>query len=106
MAHNLNYNERTQQHSLMSVKEKAWHGLGQVIDQYPTSAEAIEYAGLNFEVLKRPNIHPLPSGVNIISDNSYFTFRTDTEAVLGDKIGRDYVLISLLHPSASFVRIP
>jgi len=93
MAHNLNYNEQTQKHSFMSVKEKAWHGLGQVIAQYPTSSEAIQYAGLNFEVLKRPNIHPLPSGVNIISENSYFTFRTDTEAVLGDKIGRDYEVV-------------
>src|SRR6185437_452396 len=42
---------------------------------------------------KRPNIHPMPSGVNIISDNSYFTFRTDTEQVLGDKIGTDYEVV-------------
>jgi phage/plasmid-like protein (TIGR03299 family) len=93
MAHNLNYNEDTQKTSFMSVKEKAWHGLGQVIEQYPTSAEALIQAGLNFDVVKRPNIHPLPSGVNIISENSYFTFRTDTEAVLGDKIGRDYEVV-------------
>jgi phage/plasmid-like protein (TIGR03299 family) len=93
MAHDLNYNEQTGKHSFFSVKEKAWHGLGQIISDYPTSEEAIIHAGLNFEVLKRPNIHPLPSGVNIISDNSYFTFRTDTEAVLGDKVGGDYEVV-------------
>ncbi len=93
MAHDIHYNEQTQKHSFFSVKEKAWHSLGQVIQQYPTSAEALEYAGLNFEVMKRPNIHPLPSGVNIISDNSYFTFRTDTEAVLGSKLGCDYQVV-------------
>ena len=93
MAHDLNYNEQTQKVSFMSVKEKAWHNLGQVIDRYPTSAEAIMHAGLNYEVVKRSNVHPLPSGINIISDNSYFTFRTDTEAVLGDKIGKDYEVV-------------
>jgi hypothetical protein len=54
MAHNIHYNEGTQKHSFMSVKEKAWHGLGQIIEQYPTSAEALVQAGLNFEVLKKP----------------------------------------------------
>ncbi|MEO7214962.1 DUF932 domain-containing protein [Mucilaginibacter sp.] len=93
MAHDINYNEQTQKHSFFSVKEKAWHNLGQIIEQYPTSAEALEHAGLNFEVMKRPNIHQLPSGVNIVSDNSYFTFRTDNEAVLGDKIGSDYEVV-------------
>lgn len=93
MAHDIHYNDQTQKHSFFSVKEKAWHNLGQVIKQYPTSAEAIEHAGLNFVVMKRPNIHPLPSGNNIISDNSYFTFRTDTEAVLGDKLGKDYEVV-------------
>jgi phage/plasmid-like protein (TIGR03299 family) len=93
MAHDIHYNEQTQQHSFFSVKEKAWHGLGQIITQYPTSEQAIIHAGLNFEVVKRSNVHPLPGGVNIISDNSYFTFRTDTGAVLGDKLGRDYEVV-------------
>jgi phage/plasmid-like protein (TIGR03299 family) len=93
MAHDINYNAQTGKHSFFSVKEKAWHGLGQIISDYPTSEEAVLHAGLNFEVLKRPNIHALPSGNNIISDNSYFTFRTDTEAVLGDKVGRDYEVV-------------
>ncbi|MFC0318691.1 MULTISPECIES: hypothetical protein [Olivibacter] len=52
MAHNIFYNELTGQHSFFSVKEKAWHGLGQIIDGYPTSAEAIKHAGLDYEVVK------------------------------------------------------
>ncbi len=41
MAHNLNYNGQTEKHSFFSVKEKAWHNLGQIITDYPTSAKAI-----------------------------------------------------------------
>lgn len=93
MAHNLNYNEQTGRHSFMSVKQKAWHGLGQIITDYPTSSEAIQFAGLDFDVVKRPNIHQLPSGINMISENSFFTFRTDTEQVLGDKVGMDYQVV-------------
>src|SRR5690606_32553824 len=50
-------------------------------------------AGLDFRVMKHPNLHALPSGNTIISDNSFYTFRTDTEAILGDKIGRDYEVV-------------
>jgi len=75
------------------IKPKVWQVLGKTITKCQTSAEAIQEAGLDFEVLKRPNIHPLPSGNNVISDNSYFTFRTDTEAILGDKIGSDYEVV-------------
>lgn len=77
----------------MSVKQKAWHGLGQIISNYPTSSEAIQFAGLDFEVAKLPNLHQLPSGIEVISENSFFTFRTDTEQVLGDKVGIDYQVV-------------
>lgn len=52
MVHNLNYNEQTGKHSFFSVKEKAWHGLGQIVEGYPTSAEAIKHAGLDYTVEK------------------------------------------------------
>ncbi|WP_369434703.1 DUF932 domain-containing protein [Mucilaginibacter yixingensis] len=77
-----------------AVKPKVWQLLGKTITKCETSAEAMAEAGLDFEVLKRPNVHPLPSGMNVISENSYFTFRTDTEAVLGDKIGPDYEVVN------------
>jgi hypothetical protein len=47
MAHNLNFNNRTGKYSFFSVKEKAWHNLGQVVEEYPTSEEAIKFAGLD-----------------------------------------------------------
>lgn len=93
MAHHINYNEQTQKHSFFSVKEKAWHGLGQLVEDYPISAEALQFAGLDFEVCKSPNIHRLPSGEEIISDNSFFTFRTDTNEILGNKLGNDYQVV-------------
>lgn len=76
-----------------TIKPKVWQVLGKNITNCTNSAEAIQEAGLDFTVLKRPNIHPLPSGINMISENSYFTFRTDTEAILGDKVGSDYEVV-------------
>lgn len=49
MAHNINFNEQIGRHSFFSVQQKAWHGLGQIVEQYPTSEEAIIHAGLDYE---------------------------------------------------------
>jgi phage/plasmid-like protein (TIGR03299 family) len=103
MAHNINYNEQTEKHSFFSVKEKAWHGLGQIISDYPTSAEAIKYAGLNYAVEKRPlftydteNFTGNPDTDIIIPEievpNFFATVRTDTEQVLG-VVGKDYEIV-------------
>jgi len=93
MAHNLNFNEQTGNYSFFSVQQKAWHGLGQIVDDYPTSAEAIQFAGLDYEIAKRPNKHELPSGKSILSKSSFFTYRTDNENVLGSSVGKDYHII-------------
>ena len=103
MAHNLNYNEQTQKHSFFSVKEKAWHNLGQIITDYPTSAEAIIHAGLNYTVEKRPlftydteNNTGDPDTDIIIPEievpDFYATIRNDTEQVLG-VVGKDYEVV-------------
>lgn len=42
MGHNLNFNSETGNYSFFSVKEKAWHGLGQTVTDYPTIREAIQ----------------------------------------------------------------
>lgn len=47
MAHNLYYNEQKGEHSFFSVQQKAWHGLGKIVQGYPTTREAIEFAGLD-----------------------------------------------------------
>jgi phage/plasmid-like protein (TIGR03299 family) len=101
--HNLNYNEQTQKHSFFSVKEKAWHGLGQIISQYPTSAEALKFAGLDYVVDKRPlftfdteNQNGDPEADIIIPEvevpGFFATVRSDTEAVLG-VVGKDYEVV-------------
>jgi len=93
MAHKLNYNERTGNYSFFSVKEKAWHGLGQIVQEYPTSSEAIKFAGLDYEVAQEPNTHHFPSGKSIVSDKSFFTYRKDTDQVLGSHVGSDYHIV-------------
>jgi phage/plasmid-like protein (TIGR03299 family) len=101
MAHDINYNEQTGKHSFFSTKEKAWHNLGQIITEYPTSAEAIQFAGLDYEVEKRRLF--TPGSAEIILDNeiihntievpNYFsTVRTDNDAVLG-VVGKDYQIV-------------
>lgn len=102
MAHNINFNEQTGQHSFFSVKEKAWHGLGQIVQDYPTSAEAIQFAGLDYEVIKTElfthsrattddNGEITEGGILSVS-NFYATQRTDTKQVLG-VVGKDYEVV-------------
>ncbi|MBK0379366.1 DUF932 domain-containing protein [Mucilaginibacter segetis] len=103
MAHHLNYNDQKQQHAFFSVKEKAWHGLGQIVEDYPTSAEAIRYAGLDYTVEKRPlfsnslanDLSDLDNGIvfpKIDVPNFFATVRNDNNAVLG-VVGKDYEVI-------------
>jgi phage/plasmid-like protein (TIGR03299 family) len=104
MAHNLYYNERSKAHSFFTVKEKAWHGLGKVVEDHPTSAGAIKYAGLNYTVEKRPlftldntNFDLLNAFVDgiepqLLVPNYFATIRTDTEEILG-VVGKDYQIV-------------
>lgn len=93
MAHELDFNETLGRHAFYSVKEKPWHGLGYVADDYHTPIEVIQLAGLNYRVEKEPNRQHLPAGTIRESDTSFFTYRTDTEAVLGDQLGSDYTIV-------------
>ncbi len=123
MAHNINYNEQTGKHSFFSVKEKAWHSLGQIISDYPTSAEAIIHAGLNYEVEKRPlftydtvnNNQNINRNQNSSKQNSkteliipeievpgfYATIRSDTEQALG-VVGNDYEVVQNVNAFSFF----
>ncbi|QEM12444.1 DUF932 domain-containing protein [Mucilaginibacter rubeus] len=100
MAHNLFYNEQTGKTSFFSVKQKAWHGLGQIVADYPTSAEAIRFAGLDYTVEKRPlftNVleNDLTNGEDlgkIAVPNFYATVRNDNNSVLG-VVGKDYEVV-------------
>jgi phage/plasmid-like protein (TIGR03299 family) len=103
MSHNLNYNPNTNQHSFFSVKEKAWHNLGTIVNEYPNSREALVFAGLNYTVEKRPlftydnenHAANEETGIKIpeiIVPDYYATVRTDNEAVLG-VVGNDYEVV-------------
>ena len=91
MAHNIHLNEQTGKHSFFSVKEKAWHGLGQVVQDYPTSREAIKFAGLDYTVEKRKlfTLNSINEDPAIEVPDFFATVRTDTDNILGI-VGRDY----------------
>lgn len=101
MAHNLNYNEKTEKYSFFSTKEKAWHNLGTVVEHYPTSAEALRFAGLDYTVEKRP-LFTVDNGYlnkenefeysEIEVSNYFATLRNDTDQVLG-VVGKDYQIV-------------
>jgi phage/plasmid-like protein (TIGR03299 family) len=100
MAHHIYFNEETGRHSFFSVKEKPWHNLGQTVREYPTSAEAIAHAGLDFEVEKRRLFTPsspivtqdfITAGRLDIPDYCS-TVRTDNDTVLG-VVGKDYHIV-------------
>ncbi len=103
MAHNLNFNEETGKHSFFSVQQKAWHGLGQIVEGYPTSSEALKFAGLDYTVAKRKLFtfdneneaanEDLEIKIPEIEVPNYFaTIRTDNETVLG-VVGKDYEVV-------------
>jgi hypothetical protein len=98
MAHQIFLNEQTGKHSFFSVKEKAWHGLGQIVDQYPTSGEALQFAGLDYEVTKEDIFTANYDGDNQLVDHTkkiishFATMRKDTGAVLG-VVGKDYEIV-------------
>ena len=103
MGHNLNFNERTGKYSFFSVQEKAWHGLGQTVNEYPTSEEAIRHAGLDYEVIKSP-LYTNGTGIIETADtteirdkeikvpNYFANIRSDNNAVLG-VVGKDYHIV-------------
>ncbi|HRH61619.1 MAG TPA: DUF932 domain-containing protein, partial [Chitinophagaceae bacterium] len=98
MAHNLNYNQNTGKHSFFSVKEKAWHNLGTIVENHPTSAEAIQFAGLDYEVVKQ-NIYTTSYNAdgqamdftNRIKTH-FATMRPDTGEILGI-VGSKYEIV-------------
>lgn len=103
MAHNINFNQRTGRYSFFSVQQKAWHGLGQIVEDYPTSEEAIKFAGLDYEVVKSPlftkgsTLIETEDGLKLGSSDldvpDYFAnIRTDNNAVLG-VVGKDYHIV-------------
>ena len=40
--------------TMMYVREKPWHGLGKMVTEAPTSADALRFAGLDWHVSQQP----------------------------------------------------
>lgn len=82
--------------AFVSFAAPAWHGLGTVLNNALTTKDALEQGGLNYNVVKLPNIHMIPNGddfTEIISEDSFFTFRTDVNKILGSRLGKDYTVM-------------
>lgn len=76
--------------AFVSFAAPAWHGLGTVLNNPINTEDALNQGGLNYNVLKLPNIHCLPNGEELISEESFFTVRTDVNKILGSRLGKDY----------------
>lgn len=93
MAHKLNIIKG--EASFFTVREKAWHGLGKVVQDAPNSEEAIKLAGLNYTVEKAP-VYSLRGDTYAPIAGSYETYRTDNGVTLGTVKGR-YQILQNLH---------
>ena len=97
MAHNININ--LGKASFYSARELPWHNLGQVTKEAKTSKEAIELAGLDFEVNKRQLYYDITKNIERFGDDTlkpidrYATYRTDNSAYLGGIVSKDYQII-------------
>lgn len=92
MAHMINFNERKGTHSFATHSEKAWHGLGQVVDKAMTAAEAIELANLDYEVEKTPLICKIDDDTMPEFKDKFATYRKDTKVPLGI-VGSRYEIV-------------
>lgn len=87
MAHDLAKNEKTGKAAYMGI-EPAWHGLGTVLGKPATAAEALEIAGLDFEVIQAPATYQFGDTEKEIKDKK-INIRSDNGAYLGT-VGKIY----------------
>lgn len=82
--------EITEKDSMFAVGEKPWHGLGRVLENSPTPAEAIYFAGLAWRVALRPVTTTLADGGQpVIIPSHRSVLREDTGEILG-VVGEDF----------------
>lgn len=73
--------------SMMYVGEEPWHGLGTKLDRPATAAEAIDAAGLDYDVTTVPLVTADGEFGGMAVDGSFAAVRTDTREVFGT-VGR------------------
>ncbi len=79
----------------VSYKTKPWHGIGTITDKPMTIEEAKDLSNLNFEVAIAPNEHTIYDAdgnvvSRILSDGSFFSYRTDNNRIFGKRLGDKY----------------
>lgn len=74
--------------SCFVVREKAWHGLGKVLENAPTAEDAIKEAGLDWEVNSKPLFHQVEGIGDVQIDNYVANVRSTDNKVLGVVTGR------------------
>ena len=99
----IKFQRANRQIQFLFSRRKAWHGLGQILEGYPTSAEALKFAGLDYTVAKRKLFtfdneneaanEDIEIRIPEIEVSNYFaTIRTDNQTVLG-VVGKDYEVV-------------
>jgi phage/plasmid-like protein (TIGR03299 family) len=88
MAHEIEFNKKNQSYSFVSHSEKAWHGLGKIVQNAMTSKEVIENANLDYEVEKTTIHAKIGESLYQPYDEKFATYRKDTNEVLGLVGGR------------------
>ena len=74
--------EMTSTDNVVLHREKAWHGLGVVVENAPTPAEAIRIGNLDWEVAQWPIQAMGPDG-QLVRAPGVANIRLDTQEVLG-----------------------
>jgi len=98
MAHELTFKDGVAE--MFTVRQPAWHREGKVLEFAPDFDQAMQVAGLDFQVEKTPafrrTIRELEEGGSVQefaeSERAFLTFRTDTQQELGS-VGRDYQIL-------------
>jgi len=98
MAHNL---ETRNGITSFASTQTAWHGLGQIVNGAMTAQNAIELARLDYDVVKVPN-YACYNGEFLNTPSSFSTLRTDTNQILGDRIGKNYTIVQNLEAFTFF----
>lgn len=90
--------EITTTDGLVLTSARAWHGLGTIVENAPTPAEALKIAGLDWNV-EQWNLYATNGGTNhglaterVVIENTVANVRSDTRAVLG-LVGEGYTPI-------------
>lgn len=74
--------------SMFSTRVTPWHGLGTIVENAPTSEDAIKYAGLDWQVLQKR----LVTEDAVVVPNNFANVKSDDGQVLG-VVGKRYQIV-------------